>query len=60
MIRLAVPLAILAVLLLPLPYALCFFVFSALLAVRPRGRPSDPPALLFTPVGSPLLRSPPR
>ena len=59
MFRFAVPFAILAVLFLPLPFVLCFFVFGVLLAVRPRGEPAPialPAARAFRPV---LLRSPP-
>lgn len=58
--RLAVPFAILAVLFLPLPFVISFFVFSVLLAVRPRGEPAWaglPAARAVRPV---LLRSPPR
>jgi hypothetical protein len=59
-LRYAVPFAILAVLFLPLPFVLCFFVFSTVLAVRPRGEPLRGPAVLFRPAASPFLRGPPR
>jgi hypothetical protein len=60
MIRLAIPFAILAVLLLPLPFVVCIFVFSAILAVRPRGEPGREPAVLARPARPALPRGPPR
>lgn len=57
--RFAIPFAILAVLFLPLPFVLCFFVFSVFLAVQPRGEPAlagFPAARAVRPV---LPRSPP-
>jgi len=59
MLRFAVPFAILAVLFLPLPFALCIFVFSALLAVRPRGEPAPAGFIAARAVRPVLLRSPP-
>jgi hypothetical protein len=59
-VRIAVPIVILAVLFLSLPFALCLFVLSTLLAVRPRGDPDDARLFLFRAAGSTLLRSPPR
>jgi hypothetical protein len=58
--RFAVPLVVLAVLFLPLPFALSSIVFGVLLAVRPRGEPrfaGAPVPLLCGPV---LRRGPPR
>ena len=37
--RYAIPFVILAVLFLPLPFAIGFLIFGVLLAVRPRGEP---------------------
>ncbi|MEN6561083.1 MAG: hypothetical protein ABFD52_09940 [Acidobacteriota bacterium] len=58
--RFAVPFLILAVLFLPLPFVVAFFVFGALLAARPRGEPCRESAALRRPAGPALLRSPPR
>lgn len=58
--RFAVPFLILAVLVLPLPFAIVFFVLSVLLVVRPRGEPCREPAVVCRPGGLALLRSPPR
>ncbi len=58
--RLAVPLLVLAVVFLPLPFALSSLVFSVLLAVRPRGEPALAGALVPRSAGSTSLRSPPR
>jgi hypothetical protein len=58
--RFAVPFVVLAVLFLPLPFALNSIVFGVLLAVRPRGEPRSlmAPAACFA--GPLLLRAPPR
>jgi len=58
--RYAIPLVILAALFLPLPFALAFFLFGVLLAVRPRGEPILASALISCIAGPTLLRSPPR
>jgi len=58
--RFAVPFLILAVLFLPLPFAVVFFVFGTLLLARPRGEPCREPAVVRRPAGPALLRSPPR
>jgi hypothetical protein len=58
--KLAVPLLILAAVLLPLPFALSSLVFSVLLAVRPRGGPAPEGALRLRWAGPTSLRSPPR
>ncbi len=55
----AVPFLLLALLFLPLPFILSFFVFGVLLAVRPRGEPFAFRALIARPAGPTLLRSPP-
>ncbi len=59
-IRWAVPFIILAVLLLPLPFAIGFLVFGVLLAVRPRGEPDRAAAAVRRSAGPVLPRSPPR
>lgn len=58
--RYALPFLVLAVLLLPLPFAVVFFVLSVPLVVRPRGEPRRQPAVVRRPGGPGLLRSPPR
>jgi hypothetical protein len=58
--RFAVPLLILAVLFLPLPFALGSIAFGVLLAVRPRGEPCFDRAPVSDLAGPILLRSPPR
>jgi hypothetical protein len=58
--RFAVPFAILALLFLPLPFALGSIVFGLLLAVRPRGEPCAAAAPVSRFAGPTLLRSPPR
>ena len=58
--RFAIPFMILAVLFLPLPFVLSFFVFGVLLAVRPRGEPCRERAVVSRFTGPTLLRSPPR
>lgn len=58
--RFAVPFVILAVLFLPLPFALGSIVFGILLAVRPRGEPCFGRAPFSGLAGPTLLRSPPR
>jgi hypothetical protein len=58
--RFAVPFVILAVLFLPLPFALGSIVFGVLLAVRPRGEPCVVRAPAFRFAGPALLRGPPR
>lgn len=58
--RLAVPLLVLAVVFLPLPFALTSLVFSVLLAVLPRGEPAPEGAFVPRSAGSVSLRSPPR
>jgi len=58
--RFAVPFAILAVLFLPLPFVLSVFVFTVVLAVRPRGEPLAVAAAVVRPSGPALLRGPPR
>jgi hypothetical protein len=57
--RFAIPFVILAVLFLPLPFILSFFVSSVLLAVRTRGEPFPEFAVVSFVTGPPLLRSPP-
>jgi hypothetical protein len=57
--RTAIPVLILAVLLLPLPFILGFFFFGVLLAVRPRGAPVYACAVTSRFAGPTLLRSPP-
>jgi hypothetical protein len=57
--RSAIPVLILAVLLLPLPFILSFFFFGVLLAVRPRGEPCQARAFFSLLAGPTLLRSPP-
>ncbi|HSA94423.1 MAG TPA: hypothetical protein VLJ16_00125 [Acidobacteriota bacterium] len=59
-IRWAIPFIILAVIFLPLPFALGFLVFSVLLVVRPRGEPEPAQAFASRRAVSVLLRSPPR
>jgi hypothetical protein len=59
-IRWAVPFLLLAAVFLPLPFAISFLVFSALLAVRPRGEPEPARAIVSRFAGPALLRSPPR
>jgi hypothetical protein len=58
--RYAIPFVILAVLFLPLPFALGGLVFSVLLAVRPRGEPVLAAAVVSRFAGPALPRSPPR
>jgi hypothetical protein len=58
--RFAIPFAILALLFLPLPFVVSVFVFSAVLAMRPRGEPGLEPDVLARPFGPTLLRGPPR
>lgn len=58
--RAAIPFLILAVVFLPLPFAILFFVCGVLLAVRPRGEPAPVRAAAARPAGPALLRSPPR
>jgi hypothetical protein len=58
--RYAIPLVILAVLFLPLPFAIGFLTFTILLAVRPRGEPAHAAAVVPRFAGPTLLRSPPR
>jgi hypothetical protein len=58
--RPAIPFIILAVLFLPLPFALTSLVFSVLLAVRPRGEPALEGVCRPRPAGPASLRSPPR
>jgi hypothetical protein len=58
--RFAIPIAILAVLFLPLPFVICFFVFGALLAISSRGDPGYAPAVIARAAGPALLRGPPR
>jgi hypothetical protein len=55
----AIPILVLAVLLLPLPLFFYRLVFAVLLAVRPRGEPGAGRAVIALPGGLPLLRSPP-
>jgi hypothetical protein len=57
--RAAIPVLILAVLFLPLPFILSFFYFGVLLAVRPRGEPDGACAVISRFAGPTLLRSPP-
>ncbi len=57
--RWLVPFAVLAVLFLPLPFVISFFVFSVLLVVRPRGEPALAGFSAVRTVRSVLLRSPP-
>jgi hypothetical protein len=57
--RTVIPVLILAVLLLPLPFILSFFFFGVLLAVRPRGEPVYACAVISRFAGPTLLRSPP-
>lgn len=58
-IRWLVPFAVLAVLFLPLPFVISLFVFSVLLAVRPRGEPALAGFAAARAVRPILLRSPP-
>jgi len=58
--RFTVPILILAILFLPLPFVISSLVFGVLLAVRPRGEPCFAPAVVSRAGGPPLLRSPPR
>jgi hypothetical protein len=58
--RFAVPFVILAVLFLPLPFALGPILFGILLAVRPRGEPFLVPAPVACLAGPLLVRGPPR
>jgi hypothetical protein len=58
--RFAIPFIILAVLFLPLPFVVSFFLFGVVLAVRPRGEPCRDPAVISRFAGRTLLRSPPR
>jgi len=58
--RSAIPFLILAVLFLPLPFILSFFLFGVLIAVRPRGEPNRACAAISRFAGPTLLRSPPR
>lgn len=57
--RYAIPFVILAVLFLPLPFAISFLTFSVLLAVRPRGEPVPAGVAISRFAGPTLLRSPP-
>ena len=57
--RCAIPVLILAVLLLPLPFILSIFFFGVLLAVRPRGEPGYACAVISRSAWPTLLRSPP-
>jgi hypothetical protein len=57
--RTEIPVLILAVLLLPLPFILSFFFFGVLLTVRPRGEPVYACAVISRFAGPTLLRSPP-
>jgi hypothetical protein len=58
--RSAIPLLILTVLFLPLPFVFSFFFFGVLFAVRPRGEPVYACAVVSRFAGPTLLRSPPR
>jgi len=58
--RFAIPFIILAVLFLPLPFVLCFFLFGVILAVGPRGEPCRERAVIARFTGPISLRSPPR
>jgi hypothetical protein len=58
--RCAIPFVILAVLFLPLPFAVAFLFFGVLLAVRPRGEPVPAGVAISRFSGPTLLRSPPR
>ena len=58
--RFAVPLVILALLFLPLPFAFGSIVFGVLLVVWPRGEPGLSGAPVSRFAGPALLRSPPR
>jgi hypothetical protein len=58
--RYAIPFVILAVLFLPLPFAIGFLTFTILLAVRPRGEPDLADAVVSRLAGPVFLRSPPR
>ena len=57
--RFAIPFVILAVLFMPLPFILSFFVSSVLLAARTRGEPFPEIAFISLVAAPPLLRSPP-
>ncbi len=57
--RNAIPFLILAVLFLPLPFIISFFLFGVLLTVRPRGEPARDRAIIRRFAGPALLRSPP-
>jgi hypothetical protein len=57
--RNAIPFLILAVLFLPLPFIISFFLFGVLLAVQPRGEPDADRAVIRRFAGPTLLRSPP-
>jgi hypothetical protein len=59
-VRWAVPIIILAVVFLPLPFAVALAVFGVILAVRPRGEPEPARAVLARPAGPVLFRGPPR
>ena len=58
--RFAVPLVILTLLFLPLPFAFGSIVFGVLLAARTRGEPGLAGAPVSRFAGPALLRSPPR
>lgn len=58
--RYAIPFVILAVLFLPLPFAVGCLMFGVLLAVRPRGEPDLAAVAVSRFAGPTLLRSPPR
>ncbi len=58
--RYALPFLLLAALVLPLPFAVVFFVLSVPLAARPRGEPRFAPAAVLRPQAPALLRGPPR
>jgi len=55
----AVPILLLAALLLPLPFFFYRFLFAVLLAVRPRGEQGGARAAAAVTAGAVLLRSPP-
>ena len=57
--RNAIPILILALLFLPLPFILSFFFFGVLLAVRPREEPAYARAVIARSAWPTLLRSPP-
>lgn len=59
-LRWAIPFLILAVVFLPLPFAISLLVFGVLLAVRPRGEPVPIRSVLRRSDGPALLRGPPR